>query len=75
VRLARLDRAATLLVRSNFSVQEIAELCGFASAFHFSRRFKEAYGQSPRELRQQVRAGATLPAPRLPQNTAQGQNF
>ena len=36
VRLARLDRAATMLARSNYSVGEIARLCGFASAFHFS---------------------------------------
>jgi AraC-like DNA-binding protein len=62
-RLARLDRSAALLCRSNYSIREIAELCGFASPFHFSRRFKEAYGQSPSGLRQAVRAGGVPPAP------------
>lgn len=65
VRLARLDRAATLLARSNYSVGEIAAQCGFASPFHFSRRFKDAYGQSPRELRRQLQAGAPPPLTRL----------
>jgi AraC family transcriptional regulator len=65
VRLARLDRAATLLARSNYSVGEIAAQCGFASPFHFSRRFKDAYGQSPSELRRHLQAGASLPLTRL----------
>ena len=63
VRLARLDRAMTLLARSNYAIGEIATLCGFASAFHFSRRFKEVYGQSPRDVRIAVRNGATPPLP------------
>lgn len=57
VRLARLDRAATLLARSNYTVAEIAAACGFASPFHFSRRFKESYGEAPRTLRDRLRAG------------------
>ena len=65
VRLARLDRAATLLARSNYSIGEIAAMCGFASPFHFSRRFKESYGEPPRALRDRVRAGAVSPEPRL----------
>jgi AraC-like DNA-binding protein len=65
VRLARLDRAATLLARTNYSVAEIASMTGFASPFHFSRKFKEAFGQAPRELRQAIRAGDTPPTPRL----------
>lgn len=68
-RLARLDRAATMLVRSNYGIAEIALLCGFANAFHFSRRFKEAFGQSPRDLRQAVREGQTPPVPRLLQHS------
>ncbi len=65
VRLARLDYAAGLLLRSNYSVGEIADLCGFASPFHFSRRFKDAYGQSPREMRRQQFSGAAPPVTRL----------
>ncbi len=60
-RLARLDRALILLARSNFSVGEVARLCGFASAFHFSRCFSETFGQSPRALRRALKNGAALP--------------
>lgn len=65
VRLARLDRAALLLSRTNFSVGQIAHLTGFASPFHFSRAFKEAYGASPRDLRKSLKRGESLPSPRL----------
>lgn len=65
VKLARLDRAAILLARSNYAVGEVARLCGFVSPFHFSRVFKEAYGLTPRELRARVEAGHALPLPRL----------
>ena len=65
VRLARLDRAATLLARSNYSVGEIAALFGFASPFHFSRAFKSAYGLPPSEVRRRIQAGETPPLPRL----------
>ena len=70
VRLALLDRAAVLLARSNYAVNEIAALCGFSSPFHFTRRFKEAYGQPPTDLRRAVQAGATPPTPRLLRGTA-----
>lgn len=65
VRLARLDRAAVLLARTDFPVQRIARICGFASAFHFSRRFAEAYSQSPRKFRQLIVAGNAPPEPLL----------
>lgn len=68
VKLARLDRAAILLGRSNYSVGEVARLCGFVSPFHFSRAFKENYGFTPRQLRQRVEAGQALPASRLLRN-------
>ncbi len=65
LRLLRLDRAAALLVRSNLSLTEIAAACGFADAFHFSRRFKDAFGAAPREVRRAVHAGELPPLPRL----------
>ena len=61
LRLARLDRAAQLLSRSNYPVGEIARMCGFASAFHFSRSFRAAFHLSPREVRAAVRAGELPP--------------
>lgn len=70
VRLIRLDRAATLLTRSNYAVGEIAALCGFASPFHFSRRFKDAYGLSPTELRRRMQGGGLPPLPRLLHHSA-----
>ncbi len=65
VLLARLDRASSLVARSNYAIGEIAEMCGFASPFHFSRRFRDAFGQSPMQLRQSIRRGLTPPTPRL----------
>lgn len=65
VRLARLDRVAVLLARSNYSIAQIAHLCGFASPFHLSRQFKAAFGQSPTALRHAIQKGATPPTPRL----------
>jgi transcriptional regulator GlxA family with amidase domain len=68
VRLARLERAAMLLVRSNYSVAEVADLCGFANPFHFSRAFKASYGESPTTMRRRVAGGADHPWPRLVQS-------
>ncbi len=64
VRLARLDRAVTLLCRSNYSVGEVGALCGFASPYHFSRCFKEVFGQAPLAVRQAVEGGGVPPLPR-----------
>lgn len=69
VRLARLDRAAMLLARSNYAVAAIAELCGFASPFHFSRAFKQVYGLAPRDLRRRLQSGETPPLSRLLQTS------
>jgi AraC family transcriptional regulator len=51
VELIRLARAATLLQRSSLTVGAVAEACGFANPFHFSRRFRTAYGVPPRVYR------------------------
>ncbi len=67
VRLARLDHAAMLLVRSNYAIGEIAALCGFANPFHFSRAFKAAFGEAPTELRRRTFGGEIVPWPRLVQ--------
>ena len=65
VRMARLDRSVVMLTRSNFSIGRIAEMCGFASQFHFARRFKEAFGATPTQIRSRIRAGEVPPLPRL----------
>jgi len=65
VQLARLDHSAVLVARSNYAVKQIADLCGFSSPFHFSRRFAQAFGRSPRQLRKELQAGRTPPLPLL----------
>jgi len=50
----RLDAASDLLSHTGLSVGEIAERCGFANAFHLSRKFREAFGKSPRSWRAQA---------------------
>ncbi|MDR3710089.1 MAG: helix-turn-helix transcriptional regulator [Capsulimonadaceae bacterium] len=70
VRSARLDRAATLVTHSNYSITEIADLCGYANPFHFSRRFKDAFGQSPTVVRQQIRDGSLTSLPSLPRDNS-----
>ena len=49
----RLEAASELLLGTGLSVGEIAERCGFANPFHFSRKFRAAYEKSPLRWRQQ----------------------
>lgn len=55
----RMERAAELLQRTGFSIQQIAAAVGFDSPFYFSRRFKAATGRSPSAFR----AGQPFTAP------------
>ena len=48
----RLQRAAHLLQHSHLALGEIALSCGFASASHFSNRFRQTFGATPRLYRQ-----------------------
>jgi len=51
----RLQQARQQLAGTQQSVAEIAEACGFASPFYFSRVFKKHFGQSPSGFRTSVR--------------------
>lgn len=51
---ARLQVATDLLRQSGLSINEIAEKCGFANVFHFSRKFKETFGRSPGSWRREL---------------------
>lgn len=53
----RLSAAAEKLAHTGLPIKEIARACGFANEFHFSRKFKKAYGESPRVWRQQQWSG------------------
>ncbi|MDQ1129802.1 AraC family transcriptional regulator [Microbacterium sp. SORGH_AS_0888] len=59
----RLERAHRILSRPGSpAVQEVAVACGFVSASHFSRVFRERFGQPPAA----VAASAAHSAPRMP---------
>ncbi len=47
----RLDRARHLLIQSNMPVVEVAVACGFVSASHFSKCYREVHGKSPQQER------------------------
>ncbi len=47
----RLQRAATLIVKTNRSISEIGYMCGFPNHSYFSAVFKKQFGMSPSEYR------------------------
>jgi transcriptional regulator GlxA family with amidase domain len=47
----RLDRARHLLIQSDAAIVEVAVACGFVSASHFSKCYRELYGRSPQQER------------------------
>lgn len=47
----RLKRARQLLLQTASSISEIAIACGFVSASHFSKSYREMFGLSPRDER------------------------
>jgi AraC-like DNA-binding protein len=48
----RVRQSVSLLTRSDLAGANVAELCGFKSTYHFSRRIKQATGMSPTALRE-----------------------
>lgn len=50
----RVENGARLLKETGLSIGEIAYRMGFSNPFHFSRRFRQRYGQHPRAWRQGV---------------------
>lgn len=47
----RIEKAKSLLSRTNFSITEISNKCGYKSEFHFMRQFKKETGLTPTEFR------------------------
>ena len=47
----RLARARRLLLQTDMSVLDVALACGFVSASHFSKCYREYFGKTPREER------------------------
>ena len=52
----RLKVTKELLKKSNLSLYEIAQTCGFKEPSYFSKAFKQSYQLSPRQYRNSVRA-------------------
>lgn len=44
----RIDRAKELLITGNFSVSDVAKMCGFENVYYFSNVFKKITGVSPK---------------------------
>ncbi|MDX2131453.1 MAG: helix-turn-helix domain-containing protein [Planctomycetota bacterium] len=55
VQLARVERAAELLRRSNGGLAEVALASGFYDQSHFTREFRRVTGSTPRRFRESVR--------------------
>lgn len=49
IRSIRLKHAAQLLQSSNYSISEIADLCGFSTPSYFTHSFKRMFGKTPGE--------------------------
>lgn len=47
----RTENGAQMLVETGLSISEISYQCGFSAPYHFARRFKTAYKQTPRAFR------------------------
>ena len=56
IRQQKMILAEELLRRTEFSLKKIAEQCGFATAFSFSRAFRRAYGMPPALYRKKSRS-------------------
>lgn len=49
----RLERARLLLRQTSRPILDVAIACGFSSASHFAKSYRDAYGSSPHEARAQ----------------------
>ena len=57
----RIGRSKELLVLTDARISEIAHRCGFDDMGYFSRRFKQAIGQTPGDYRRQHQIGPNAP--------------
>lgn len=61
----RLERAHLLIVNSQLPIVEIAMACGFVSASHFSKAYREKYEMTPSEARSEaIERRRSVPAAR-----------
>lgn len=55
----RLEHACYLLRKSTYSIEQIADYCGFADVHHFSKSFRQHLRQSPSQYRKQKNKNST----------------
>jgi YesN/AraC family two-component response regulator len=53
----RMDRGFTLLRKSQFTISEIAQRCGYTDMSLFTQTFRKTFGMSPKECRKQGESG------------------
>jgi transcriptional regulator GlxA family with amidase domain len=58
----RLERARLLVTQTAMQIVEIAVACGFVSASHFSKCYRQFHGISPQETREQRQPSVQRPA-------------
>lgn len=68
----RLHRARALLTQTAMSVLNVALACGFVSASHFSKCYREFFHKMPREERRQAEHHAPQPGPQQPESLPKG---
>ncbi len=56
---ARIDRAATMLLRSDMPIKTIADEVGYATVHHFTRTFSRVQGKPPGQFR--IEGGMPIP--------------
>lgn len=74
----RLERARSLIMQSDLPIVDLALACGFVSASHFSKCYRQLFGRSPREERASaVQRGVQSETrrPPLPREAALGQRL
>ncbi len=57
LRRLRLERGSHLLVKTELSMEEVAEACGYAGATQFGAAFRRKYGVTPLAFRRRTQAG------------------
>ncbi|MFT2215629.1 GlxA family transcriptional regulator [Rhizobium giardinii] len=60
----RLEKADLLIQHSSLPIVEIAIACGFISASHFSKAYRETYGMAPQQKRMSTLADRPKPGSR-----------
>ena len=61
----RLNNALNLLVSTRSSIIDIALQCGFLSNSHFSRCFRNQYGKTPSQVREEATGKSAAAVPVL----------